>query len=632
MQNEPVEIWTTIAKLREAPPDGSEAIAEQRGNHFLHAIARLNPGVTAAQAQAQLSTIAAGLSSRFPETNLHYGASTVRPLLADLTDEVRPALWILLGAAGCVLVIACVNVANLLLARATTRQKEIGIRAALGAGRLRIVRQLLTESVLLAALGGAAGLLLALWGTEGVAALLPAGFPRAAEIAPDGRVLGFTLLVSLLTGVFFGLAPAWRLSRPDLAGSLNAAGTRGSTESLRGRQLRGALVVVEMVLAFVLLVGAGLLMQSFWRLQRVPPGFDPRGVLTANLVLPDGLDPTIPVRNAHFYQRLLERAAGLPGVASVSAVTPLPLSGRNWATGVDVAGRPVPPGDRPAANVRIVTPNYFRTMTIPLRQGRDFDGRDSRDAQPVVIISESMAAKFFPGENPLGRRVTPQVSDNVKDPVEREIIGVVGDVKFRRLSGENKPELYLPHTQFAAGGMTLVARTAHGGGDPLALTAGFRSLVAELDKDLPLFKPRTMEQYLAASVAQPRLNMLLIGTFAAVAAALTALGIYGVMAYSVAQRTQEIGIRLALGAQRPDVLKLVIGQGLKLTGLGVVIGLAAAWMLTRLLASLLYGVGAMDPSTLGAVMLLLAVVGLVACWLPAWRAAAVNPMVALREK
>ncbi len=631
VQNEPVELWTTIAQLRESPPDGSESQAAQRGNHFLHAIARLKPGVSAEQAEANLSAIAASLSKQYPETNLRYDGSRVRPLLADLTRDVKPALMILFGAAGCVLLIACVNVANLLLARATTRQKEIGIRTALGAGRARIVRQLLTESLLLALLGGAVGALLALWGTEGVAALLPESFPRAGEIRPDARVLLFTAAVSLLTGVLFGLAPSWRVSRPNLASSLNEAGGRGSTESLRGRQLRGALVVAEMVLAFVLLVGAGLLIRSFWRLQGVPPGFEARGVLTAEIALPEGVDPTIPARNASFYKRLLERAAALPNVESISAINPLPLSGRNQATGVDIAGRPTPKGERLISMVRSVAPNYFRTMGISLKSGRDFDARDTYEARGVVIVSETLARQFFPGENPLGKLITPQVSYDTRDPIEREIIGVVGDVKSRRLSSEDRPELYLPHPQYSAGGMTLVVRAGNGS-NPLALLPSLRAAVAELDKDLPLYKPRTMEQYVAASVAQPRLNMMLIAIFAGVAALLTAIGIYGVMAYSVAQRTQEIGIRMALGAQRPDVLRLILGQGLKLTVLGVLIGVAAAWMLTRLLASLLYGVGAMDASTLGAVMLLLAVVGLLACWLPARRAAGVNPMVALRDE
>lgn len=627
-QNEPVELWTTIAQHREKQPGSDETIAGQRGNHYLQAVARLKPGVSVEQAQANLNAIAAALAAQYPDSNSFHDTKIV-PMLADLTAEVKPALLILLGAAGCVLLIACVNVANLLLARASARQKEIGIRAALGAGRWRIVRQLLTESVLLAMLGGAAGLLLALWGTEGITALLPVNFPRAGEIAPDLRVLAFTALVSLLTGVAFGLAPAWRVSRADPSAVLHESAGRGNTEGARGRRLRGALVIAELGLTFVLLVGAGLLLRSFWQLQRVPPGFDPRHVLAVNLDLPDAPDPQVPIRNAAFFRRLLERAAGLPGVRSVSAMNPLPFSGRNWQTGFDIAGRPTAPSDRPLSYMRAAAPGLFRTLAIPLRQGRDFDERDGYDAPGVVIVNETLARTYFPNENPLGKRITPQVSADIRDPREREIIGVVGDTKFRKLSTENKPELYLPHPQFAQGGMTLVLRAE---GDPLALLPALRGVVGELDKDLPLYQPRTMEQYLATAVAQPRLNLALLAVFAAVAATLTAVGIYGVMAYAVAQRTPEIGIRLALGAQRFDVLRLVVGQGLWLTLAGITLGLLAALALTRLLASLLYGVGATDGLTLGVVAFLLGGIALLACWLPARRAAGLDPMTALRAE
>ena len=629
IQNQPVEFWTSMATQFEVPPgqEATTAAAAERGMHYLHAVARLKPGVTAQQAEANTKTIHAALAAQFPDTNKRFDSSHIVPLLADITADVRPALFVLLGAAGCVLLIACVNVANLLLARATSRQKEMGIRAALGASRGRILRQLLIESTLLAVAGGAAGMLLAIWGTEGLSALLPHNFPRAAEISPDMRVLAFTAFVSIFTGVLFGFAPAWRVSRPDVVTALNETG-RGSSETARGRRLRGGLVIAEMVLAFVLLVGAGLLIRSFWQLQKVELGFDPHNVMTASISLPDGDNgPEIPVRNANFYAQLMERAAAAPGVRSVSAIVPLPLSGRNWGTGFDIAGRPTAKADRPLSSARVVTPGYFAAMGIPMRKGRDFDARDKTGSPGVVIVNETLARTNFPNEDPIGKRITPQMSMDANEPIEREIIGVVADVKFAKLSTENKAELYMPHGQAAVGGMTIVAR---GTTKPEALIPGLRQAVESLNKDLPLYETRTMEQYLAAAVAQPKLNMTLLVVFAGVAVVLTAVGIYGVMAYSVAQRTQEIGIRMALGAQKLDVLRLIVGQGLRLVSLAMVLGICAAFVLTKWLASLLYGVRATDVATLASVAVLLAGIAVVACWLPARRASGVDPITALR--
>ncbi len=630
VQNDPVEIWSTMGPERVPPADGSEPVTSQRGNNFLGAIARLKPGVSLAQAQANLDGVAAALAKQYPDSNASTGVY-VESLLQDIVGQVRPALMILLGAAGCVLLIACVNVANLLLARATVRQKEIAIRAALGAGRWRIVRQLLTESLLLAVLGGAAGWLLALWGTDAIRALLPTRFPRAGESALDGRGLAFTTAVSLLTGFLFGLAPAWRISRPDLALAEAGGSSRGATESLRGRRLRGGLVVAEIALALVLLCGAGLLIQSFHRLQAVHPGFDAHRVFTARFSLSDAAYPDS-VRAATFAQRFADRVATLPGVRAASFVSPMPLSGGVMSLCFQIEERPVPESQRPVTDIHTVGLNFFSTMRIPLQRGRDFTAQDTLQSPFVVIVNETFARQFFPGENPIGKRVRPDgttepAPPGTKAPV-REIVGVVADVKTRSLDSPPQPQLYFPHTQFAVHGLTLLTRTEN---DERALLPALRTAIAELDSTVPLYKAEPLEKYVALWAARPRFNALLLSIFAAVALTLTAIGIYGVMAYSVAQRTQEIGIRMALGAQKGDVFRLVVGGGLRLVVGGVVIGVVAALAGMRLLASLLYGVSAADAPTLSTVVLLLGSVALLACWLPARRAAGVDPAIALRE-
>ena len=632
IQTDPIELWTTVAAEREAPSDGTQPVTEQRGNDFLSGIARLRPGVNLAQAQANLDQIAAALAKQYPDSNTHTGVS-VDPLLLDVVGNVRPALIVLLGAAACVLLIACVNVANLLLARATTRGREIAIRAALGAGRGRIVAQLLTESLLLALLGGAVGWLLALWGTDAIRALLPAKFPRASEIALDSGVLAFTMIVTLLTGLIFGLAPAWRASRPDLTGPLmeSGGGGRGATESARGRRLRGALVVAEIALALVLLSSAGLLIQSFFKLQQVNPGFDARNVLAVKFSLPDSTYPDS-VRTADFCQRFADRVSALPGVRSASIVTPLPLSGQLRNLSFQIEEHPVAEAQKPTTDVYAAGLNYFRTMSIPLLRGRDFTTQDTLKSPFVVIVNETFARRFFPGEDPIGKRVSPDGSTEPGPPGApapvREIVGVVPDVKARTLDSPPRPQMYLPHAQYADHNVALVTRADH---DPRALLPALRAAVAELDSTVPLYAAQPMENYVALGAARPRFNAVLLSIFAAVALTLTAIGIYGVMAYSVAQRTQEIGIRMALGAQKGDVFRLVVGGGLRLVVAGVVIGVLAALALTRLLASLLYGVNVADAPTLSAVVLLLGFVALLACWLPARRAAGVDPAIALRE-
>lgn len=620
----PVEAWTSIATFRQTK-DGSPAMTEQRGNEFLFALGRLKPGVRVEQAQANLTTIASALSKQYPDSNAYTGVKLV-PFLTVMVSHVRPALLMLLGTAGCVLLVACVNVANLLVARSVARQKEISIRSALGAQRSDIIRQLLVESVLLGSLGGLIGLLIAIWGVDSLTYLLPANLPRASQISPDARVLLFTGVVSLVVGCLAGLMPAWRASHPNLVSSLNESG-RGSSESGRGLRIRGFLVVVEIVLALVLLSSAGLLAQSFLRLRQVQPGFEAGGIMTVRLVLPDaeyGKTEQI----AAFYSRLMDRVAMLPGVTSAAASWWLPLSGSEITLDVDNPEHPLPEADRPITQANSVTPDYFKTLHIPLIRGRTFTERDDAKSPPVTVVNEIFARQFFPGQDPIGKRITPSGTADGQKPPVREIVGVVGDAKAISLIAKAKPQLYFPHQQFARPGMSLLVRTAN---DPHAIVPALREAAAGFDKNVPIFRPRTLEEYVSLSVAQPRFNALLVGLFSVVALLLAAAGIFGVMSYSVTQRTQEIGIRLALGAQRGDVLRLIVVQGMRLVALGVGAGLIMALGLNRLLEGLLYEVSATDFSTLLMVSAVLALIAFLACWWPARRASGIDPMVALRD-
>ncbi|HEX5706322.1 MAG TPA: ABC transporter permease [Pyrinomonadaceae bacterium] len=617
VQTNNVDWWMPLGPaLTERERDG-------RGIVFMRLIAKRKEGVSLEQAQAELATISKRLEAQYATTNtgVTFGFT---PFHTRLVGDLRLALWVLLGAVGCVLLIACANVANLLLARAAARYKEISIRTALGASRWRIMRQLLTESVLLATLGGLFGLLLAWWGTDLLVAASPADLPRAAEIALDWRVLIFTAALSLLTGVVFGLAPALQASKSEITESLKEGG-RGSTEGGRSR-LRGALVVAEVAVSLVLLVGAGLLVQSFMRLMNVSPGFDPEGVLAADITF-RGERAKDPVQQVAAAEEIIERASQLAGVESVAAVDPVPMGGSFIAFSFQIEGRaPFEPGQVPNADRRVITPNYFKTMRIPVRSGRAFDERDRADAPPVCIINENFARRHFGGEDPVGQRIT---TDETPDERPREIVGVVGDVRHGGLEEETSPEYYVPLAQRPVPRVTLMARTS-GGGDPSALVPSLRGIIRQVDKEIPLYRIHTMEELLSDSVARRRFSMMLLGGFALVALLLAGLGIYGVMSYSVAQRTHEIGIRMALGAQARDVLKMVIGQGMLLAGGGVLAGLVAAVILTRVMSSLLYGVSATDPMTFGGVAAVLTFVALLSCYLPARRATKVDPMVALR--
>ena len=590
---------------------------------FLQAVARLKPGVTLAQAQAEMSTIAGRLEQMRPDRNA--GSSVVLvPARTQLAGELKTPLMILFGAVAFVLLIACANVANLMLARAAARSKEIAIRAALGAGRWRVVRQLLTESLLLALAGGAAGGLLALWGVDALVALSPPNLISAGEVSVSLSVLAFTFGVSLVTGVVFGLLPALEAARFDANEALKETG-RGTTGSPRARRARAALVVSEIALALVLLVGAGLMLRSFARLGAVDPGFDPQNLLTMRVQLP-ARKYREDAQVLAFFRQATERLAALPGVRSVSVVSYLPFyTGLGARTSFSIEGRPpAVPGSEPSTDVRVADENYFRTLGIPLRAGRTFTPQEAVADRRTIIVNETLARKYFPGEDPLGKRITVPMSDK---PEPHEIVGVVGDVKYDKLNGEPYPMVYWTHPQLPYEVMSLVVRTQ---GDPLALAEPARRAIQSIDKDQPVADLRTMESWVGESVARTRFGTLLLTVFAALALTLAAVGIYGVMAYTVTQRTHEIGIRMALGALTSDVLRLVVWQGLALTLAGVCLGLAGAVALTRVMSGLLYGVTATDPVTFAAVALLLVGVALLACYIPARRATKVDPMVALR--
>jgi putative ABC transport system permease protein len=620
----PPELWTSLSTLRESK-DGSQQMTEQRDNNFFKCIARLKPNVSIEQAQANIDTICANWRHQYPDTKASTAAK-VLPELDAMVGGANSALLMLCAMAGCVLLVACVNVANLLLARSLSRHKEISIRAALGAGRWHIIKQLLAESVLLGAIGGLAGLVIALWGIDSLKAFLPS-LPRIDEISPDLRVLTFTALVSLAVGIVAGLLPAWRASHSDLAGSLNET-SRGSTEGTRGHRTRAALVVVEIVLALVLLASAGLLVESFVRLERVSAGFDPMNVMTARVALPE-TNYGKPQRAADFYKKLMARVSSLPGVSSAAAAWWIPLSGSEIGFNCDIQERPAPPGQQPVVQFNVVTPDYFKTMRVQLLRGRAFTDRDDGAASPVAIVTESFAKQFFPGEDPVGKRITPNGSVEPGKPPAREIVGVVADMHLISLRQAPKPQIYVPHQQFAILSMSIFVRTQI---DPQSLTTALRNAVNEIDKDVPVYRLRSLADYRARSIAEPRLNAMLVALFAVIALLLAAAGIFGVMSYSVTQRTQEIGIRLALGAQRQDVLRLIIVQGMRIVGAGLIAGLFGVFVSTRLFRSLLFGVGATDLPTLIVVTVILGAVAFVACLVPARRATLVDPIQAIRTE
>ncbi|MEK6321396.1 MAG: ABC transporter permease [Acidobacteriota bacterium] len=608
------ELWVPLA------PD-----ANRRNSRFGFAyqiIGRLKPGVTLSQARQDMGAIATHLVEQFPDL-AGYGVNLV-PLHEQVVRRVRPALLALLATVAFVLLIACANVANLLLARAASREREIAIRTALGAGRLRLVRQLLTESLLIAVLGGVVGLLIANWGLRALVALSPEDIPRRGQIGIDLRVLGFTLLISLLTGLVFGLVPALRASRLDLNESLKEGG-RGASGGVQSRHVRSTLVVFEVALSLVLLIGAGLMIRSFMQLQKVDLGFNPDHVLRMNIQL--SRSKYQGQQSAAFFRQLIERVEALPGVESAGAITAVFIEGLPDSGNFTIEGRaPVPTAEQIEAPIDFVTPRYFRTMGISLLRGRELTEQDGPDSPRVVVINDTFARRFWQGEDPIGKRF--KFGDSNSNSPWLTIVGVVADMRRTGFDADVRCEAFLPYTQRQfIGFLTLVVRTAS---DPQSMAATVRDVVWSMDRDQAVSHIGTIDQLLGGMIAQRRLNTVLFALFAGVALILAAVGIYGVISYSVTQRTHEIGIRMALGAGRGEVLKLIVRNGMTLVGIGIGIGLISAAALTRLIGTLLYGVSATDPVTFAVISAILAGVALAACLVPARRATKVDPMIALR--
>jgi putative ABC transport system permease protein len=613
-----VDVYTPLLRLEDKL--GGE---DNRGNHpGIYVVARLKPGATEETARADVRAIAARLAEQHPNTNARQ-SMTLETLHEAFVGDLRPALMLLVGAVAFVLLIACANVANLLLARAAHRGKEIAVRGAMGAQRGRLLRQLLTESLVLSLLGAVLGVAFAYGGVRGLVASLPANVPRADEIRVDGLALAFTAGLALFTGLFFGLAPAWKVSRLDVQDALREGG-RGTAGPAHHR-VRNTLVIGQVAAALILLVGAGLLLRSFARVLAADAGFRADGVLTASLPLPDSRFPDAAKRVA-FLRQLVDSLKGIPGVQAASAALPL-LGG--WQSSFRLEGRPEPPpGQLPSADITRVTPDYFRAMGLRVLEGRVFSDRDTADAPPVAIVDETFARTHYPGESALGKRLRFGGLDD-KDAKWLEIVGLVGHVKNYGVDQDSRVEVYLPYYQSAVSGATLVLR---GDGDPARLAAPLRSAVTALDPELPVYAVRTLPELVSDRTAERRLAVTLITVFAMVALVLAAIGIYGVMSYAVAQRTQEIGIRMALGAERDQILRMVLRHGTLMAVAGVALGLLAALALARLITSLLFQTSAADPPTFSLVPMVLIAVALLACYLPARRATRVDPLVALRSQ
>lgn len=617
------DLWVPPFRLAPALNERMDP-TQVRGFGMLSTVALLKPNATLDQAASEMETITSRLRQEYPDTN-NRRFNRVVSLHSNLVGETWSMLLLLFGAVTFVLLIACANVANLLLASAATRQKEMAIRTALGASRLRVIRQLLTESLILAFAGGVAGLLLAIWGVVLMTRLLPQNFPRLGEINLDWRVVVFTLLASVLTGILFGLAPALHLSKSDVHESLKESG-RGTVGGRRQNRLRNLLIVSEVALSVVLLIGAGLLFRSFLRLQAVNTGFTSEQLLTLR-VSPAGSNYRRDADYIAFYNQVLQRTSAIPGVVSVGTINTLPLD-KGPTAGFRIEGRPPLTIDKwPGANYRTVSPDYFRTMSIPMSQGRAFTERDTEAAPLVMIINQALAKRDFPGEDPVGKRINLGNNDPQGQPVWWEIVGVVSDVRSLELREAATPEFYLSGLQDTFGNMFMVVRTSV---EPSGVVAAVRHATSEVDKSAALSDVKTMENIVSDAVTQPRFNLVLLGLFSCIALLLSAAGIYGVTAYSVTQRTHEFGIRMALGAQVGDVLRMIIRQGMLLISVGIAIGLLSAFALTRLLRTLLFGVSVTDPLTFVVISILLTAVALLACYVPARRATKVDPLVALR--
>ncbi len=612
------DVFTSLGRLEDDL--GGE---KNRGNHpGIYVIARLKPGATEEQGRTEILGIARRLSEQYPASNARQ-SMTVQSLHHAIVGDVQRALVVLLAAVAFVLLIACVNVANLLLGRAAVRQKEIGVRMAMGAGRGRLMRQLLTESVLLSVIGGSLGLLLAYASVKWLVASLPTSVPRVEEIRMDAGVLAFTGAISILIGLLFGIIPAWKVTRTNLHDTLKEGG-RG-TPGAGHHRVRSVLAVTEISLALVLLVGAGLMLRSFFRVMHADPGFNAEGVLTAVVSLPQTKYKE-PVQVRNFIDQVLQNVKAMPGVQAAGSTLPL-LGG--WQSSFIVEGRPEPPpGQKPSSDISRVSTDYFRAMGVRLLKGREFTERDNADAPPVCIIDETFARTFWPNEDPLGKKIKFGRADD-KEAKWMEVVGVVAHVKNYGVDQSSRVETYYPYMQRPIGFFTLVIRTA---GSPTSLIPGVRQAVIAVDRDVPISEVQTLAEIVADNTAERRMSAVLLAIFAALALLLAAVGIYGVMSYSVSQRTQEIGIRMALGAQPRHILRMILGHGAIVAGVGVVLGLAAAFGLARLIASLLFQVSTTDPPTFAVVPILLMAVALLACYVPARRATRVDPMIALRNE
>ena len=624
IQNPAPVLWTSLAD--DAYDPMGEPMTASRGAHLLSVIGRLKPGVSMEQAKADLAVIARNLAAQYPDTNRHFVGAVVKPQLDDLVGDIRPALRLLFAAVSLVLLIACANVAGLLLARASRRRSEVAVRSALGASRPQIMRQMLVESLFLALCGGGAGIALSMSLLRMLVHLVPSDLPRSGEVSVDATVLFFATVVSLFTGLLFGVLPAWRISRVDPSTALRD-GARTATAGRGQHRVQNALVIAQTAIGLVLLIASGLLIRSFVRVLQVNPGFDRKNVLTASLDLP--LSRYSSQQQVNFENQVLERLRALPGVQSASGGWPLPLSAVGMTISFNIEGRPLPPGDRNVSRASLAQPDYFQVMHIPLLRGREFRTSDNSKSNPVVIVSEGFAKKFFPGEDPLGKHITPGLDDGTVKEVSREIIGVVAEVKARSLKAENAPEYYLPFAQAVVFSPKIVVRTAV---DPTMLIPAIRAAVAQIDKNVPLYDVRTMDDLFSRAAAQPRFQAVLLSCFAAVALLLSAVGLYGLLSHIVVQRTLEIGLRIALGAPRRNVLGMILRRGLWLAGVGLAIGILCSLAMTRFVSGLLFGVKPFDPLTLMGVSLVLLLVALVASSAPAYRAANLNPMKTLREQ
>ncbi|MGE3732364.1 MAG: ABC transporter permease [Blastocatellales bacterium] len=623
LAQEPVDFWTTTA-VNGNPADSISANGSRNYRLYPGAIARLKRGVSPQQAEAELAAIQKRLQERYPKALTNHAVS-MQPLRELFVKDARGVLWLLLAVVGVILLIACVNVANVLLANAAARQREIAIRTALGARQWDIFRQFLTESLLLALTGGAFGILLSMWLVEGLNALLPANLPRLAGLHPDWRVLLFTFSAALLTGILCGLIPAMAATRGNLSNAIKDGGRTATSDAMRGR-LRNALVIGEIAMAMTLLVAAGLLLNSLMRLNQVRPGFETGNTLTMQMSLGNARyqdEMENPKRLNNFLSELRRRVTQLPGVTDLAYAQCVPFTGKENNTIFEIMTGANQFSEKPAAQLRFISPEYFRVLNIPVKSGRVFTDRDNPQSAPVMLVNEAFVREYFPDESPIGRKLKLGWGGDAP----KEIVGVVGNVRHRSLSDDPRAEMYVPQAQFYNAGVTLIVRSS---ASPESLVSSIKEQIRALDPSLPLTNIKTLEAWRNEVLAQPRFNTFLLGVFASLAVVLALVGLYGVMSYSVTQRTQEIGVRMALGAQSLDVMRLVVTQGLKLIGSGVLLGLIGALAVTRLLQSWLFGIGASDPATFIIVSLLLGLVALAACWIPARRATKVDPMVALR--